>query len=160
MPAEKTVKDLAVHFDTYLRANGLFRTTQRRAVVKYILDGPQHFDVEELAALVRRQQAGVSRATVYRTVGYLEKAGIIRKMDFNEQHAHYEVVAHGGHHEHLVCERCGVIIEFADAVLEDRIRKTAQSHGLDMTKHRVEIFGVCRKCQGGKQARRNSGKQV
>jgi Fur family ferric uptake transcriptional regulator len=152
MSADRAANDIAASFDTYLRANGLVRTAQRHAVVAHILDGPPHFDVEELVDLVRRERAGVSRATVYRTVGYLEKAGIIRKMDFNEPHAHYEVAARCGHHEHLVCERCGTIIEFTDPLLEERIRKTAALQDMDMTKHRVEIFGICRKCREKKRS--------
>ena len=143
-PARNTALEL---FTGYLRKNGLTCTGQRRRVVELILDGPAHFDAEDLAYRVRRADAGVSRATVYRTVNHLEAAGVIRKIDFNEAHAHYELAATGAHHEHLICVRCGKIVEFADSTLEKRIRAMAAKHGVLMTKHRVEIFGICRQCQ-------------
>ncbi len=140
------LENAAGTFATYLAANGLTFTAQRHSVLEQVLHGPTHFDVEELVDQVRRTRAGVSRATVYRTVSHLEKASIVRKMDFDQSHAHFEVISKGKHHEHMVCERCGKIVEFADSRLEQRIRRMAAEHGMSMKKHLVQIIGVCRDC--------------
>jgi Fur family ferric uptake transcriptional regulator len=139
--------DVRAAFSGYLRANGLSYTSQRKIVLDEVLRGPTHFDVEDLVAQVRRKKAGVSRATVYRTVNHLARARMVRKMDFDESHAHFEVVSKGNHHEHLVCERCGRIVEFADSKLEQRIRRMADENGMVMTKHLVQIIGVCKECR-------------
>jgi Fur family ferric uptake transcriptional regulator len=138
--------DIRSAFTGYLRAHGLNHTAQRTTVLDEILKGPAHFEVEEVVDRVRRRRAGVSRATVYRTVNHLERANMVRKMDFDESHAHFEIVSEGNHHEHLLCERCGRIVEFADSRLERRIKRMAVENGMVMTKHFVQIIGVCKEC--------------
>jgi Fur family ferric uptake transcriptional regulator len=137
---------VAESFRAYLWRNGLTGTSQRSLVLDEIIGGPPHFDVEALAHRVRGRNTGVSRATVYRTVNHLEKARIVRKMDFDESHAHYEVIVSGGHHEHCICQQCGRITEFTDPALERRIERVAEDCGMEMTKHRVQIFGLCAAC--------------
>lgn len=134
-------------FMEYLQKEGLARTPQRKAVLQEIVQGPCHFDVEELVKTIRCKRESVSRATVYRTVGHLENAGLIRKVDFNHPHAHYELVAGVSHHEHLICEKCGHIGEFTDGPLEKRIEYMAHRHGFEITKHSVQIFGICENCR-------------
>ncbi|MFP4416889.1 MAG: Fur family transcriptional regulator [Chitinivibrionales bacterium] len=134
-------------FMAYLKNEGLARTPQRKAVLEQIIAGPSHFDVEELVVAIRRKKASVSRATVYRTITHLENACLIRKIDFNHPHAHYELITGVCHHEHLICEKCGRIDEFADSQLEQIIGSMARQHGFAITKHTVQIFGICERCR-------------
>lgn len=133
-------------FIDYLRERGFACTPQRRAVLEEILASQGHFDAEELAERMRRTGRGVSRATVYRTVGHLCKAGLVRKIDADQAHALYECTTGVGHHEHMICRRCGKITEFQDPVLEKRITGIADTHGFHMTRHTVQIFGLCGRC--------------
>jgi len=105
-----------------------------------------HFGVEELASRLYQRTEPVSRATVYRTVGLLESAGIIRRIDLDEPHAHYESTVGGAHHEHLICARCGKVEEVSDKLLENRIERIAQTHGFRLTRHMVQLVGLCREC--------------
>ncbi|MBD3314982.1 MAG: hypothetical protein GF344_04290, partial [Chitinivibrionales bacterium] len=133
-------------FVDYLREKGFACTPQRRAVLEEILASPNHFDAEELAARMRRRGDGVSRATVYRTVGHLCKAGVVRKIDVDQTHALYECTAGVGHHEHLICRRCGRITEFQDFALEKKITAIAEANHFRMERHTVQIFGLCGRC--------------
>jgi Fur family ferric uptake transcriptional regulator len=133
-------------FVDYLRERGFSCTPQRRAVLEEILASPGHFDAEELAARMRRRNAAVSRATVYRTVGHLCKAGVVRKIDADQAHALYECTTGIGHHEHMICRRCGRIAEFQDPELEKRIDDIAERNGFHMTRHTVQLFGLCGRC--------------
>ncbi|MBD3390638.1 MAG: hypothetical protein GF418_01340 [Chitinivibrionales bacterium] len=144
-------------FEAYLKRHRLSYTSQRACVLNEILLGPAHFDVEALVDQVRRKKAGVSRATIYRTVSHLARAKLVRKMDFDEACARYEIVSKEHHHEHLVCERCGAIVEFTDPKLEQRIRRMADRHGMAMTRHFVQIIGLCDTCRRRERPGRGKG---
>ena len=101
-------------FKNALRDKGKLITSQRELIIKQLLAIDSHFDIEELFQDIKRKKIPVSRATVYRTIACLENEGLIRRIDFDEAHAHYEVVVGGKHHEHLVCNSCGKITEFSD----------------------------------------------
>ena len=59
----------------------------------------------------------------------------------------YEV-AHGRkHHDHLVCERCGLVVEFVNDQIEELQEKVASQHGFELRRHRHELFGVCERCR-------------
>ncbi len=133
-------------FEYYLRKKGLSCTSQRRAVLREILLSGKHFDVEELVSRIRKKDIKAGRATVYRTIGHLEDTGLVRKVDLNHQHASYEFIGDTAHHEHLICESCGKVIEFQDGTLEQRIHEVAQTHGFRMLRHTVQISGLCKDC--------------
>jgi Fur family ferric uptake transcriptional regulator len=114
-----------------------------------------HFDIEELFHEIRRKRIPVSRATAYRTIAHLEKAGLIRRLGFGEAHGHYEIAADENHHEHLVCKTCRKIIEFSHPAFEKQIQSIAESYKFRMHNHSVGIFGVCRDCTSRRKRRSN-----
>ena len=134
-------------FQRYLNARGYSDTPQRRVVLKEIYRERNHFDVEELIHRMRGRGHRVSRATVYRTIGHLESSGLVRKLSLDDAHAHYEITLGPVHHEHLVCERCGKIVEVTDPVLEERLRLLLKKSGFsERAYHTVEINGICSDC--------------
>ena len=132
-------------FEGWLRARGSPSTAQRRRILEVVQSSPAHFDAEELAARVSASGARVSRATLYRTLASLEAAGVVRRVDLDEDHAHFEL-AQRAHHEHLVCERCGRIIEVSDAGLERQLASILRAHGFRASRHLVQVFGTCASC--------------
>ena len=89
----------------------------------------------------------MSRATVYRTISHLESSGLVRKLGLDDAHAHYEVTLGPAPHEHLICERCGKIVEITDPVMEDRLQHLLEDSGFSKTSyHTVEITGICLDC--------------
>jgi Fur family ferric uptake transcriptional regulator len=139
-------------FRQYLRSRGLAFTHQRRLVLDELLRRREHFDVERLVWRMQRRGVPVSRATVYRTVAHLERSGIIRRIRRRASHAEYEFLGSRSHHEHLLCEDCGRVIEFCDEDLEAHIQEAARRSGFRMTRHVVQIYGLCSECR---QARDN-----
>lgn len=134
-------------FQRYLKAHGYNDTPQRRVVLKEIYREQNHFDVEELIQRMRRRGSRVSRATVYRTIGHLESSGLVRRLGLDNAHAHYEITLGPAHHEHLVCERCGKIVEMADPILEERLRRLLKASGFSERAYTtVEITGICMDC--------------
>jgi Fur family ferric uptake transcriptional regulator len=133
-------------FREYLKSKGLTCTSQRDEILEYLTKDSTHFNAEALINSLRKKQLTVSRATVYRTLSHLVEAGFIREVAINSDQTHYEFIGATTHHEHLVCEICGSIIEFSDQQLEDRIEMIASDQQFLITRHSVQIFGVCRRC--------------
>ena len=134
-------------FKEYLRNLGLSFTPQRKVILEYLTLDNSHFNAEDLIAALRKRQIAVSRATVYRTLYHLEHAGFIRQVALESNQTYFEFIANCSHHEHLVCALCGKIVEFADSPLEERICFIAEKHGFQMTRHTIQITGICGRCR-------------
>lgn len=134
-------------FTEYLRENGLKVTPERIAILKELLHVPQHFDADEFFLHLKKNKIPVSRATVYRTLDILEKAGIVKKYSMGEAHARFEFVWNQQHHDHLICLQCGKIIEFFDKEIEKRQEFVGQSHKFKILNHSLQIWGLCENCK-------------
>ena len=122
-------------------ANGLRMTDQRRTIASVLEAANDHPDVEELYARASAADAGISLATVYRTVKLFEESGILEKHEFGDGRARYET-ADRDHHDHLIDLNSGAVIEFVDAEIEALQEKIAQKLGYELRGHRMELYGV------------------
>ena len=122
-------------------ARGLRLTDQRRTIARVLEAAVDHPDVEELYARASALDAGISLATVYRTVKLFEEAGILEKLDFRDGRARYED-ADRDHHDHLIDMNSGEVIEFVDAEIEELQDRIAAKLGYDLKGHRLELYGV------------------
>jgi Fur family ferric uptake transcriptional regulator len=94
------------------------------------------------------ERVGVSVATVYRNLPLMVEAGIIRRtVDTPDGRGAYEHVWGREHHDHLVCVRCGEVVEFHLAALEVLQEHVAREHGFALMDHRMELIGLCPRCQ-------------
>ncbi len=132
-------------FESFLRARGLHVTRPRRAVVEAVFTLPAHFEAAELWAALRGTVS--SAATVYRTLELLEEAGLVRRVSFGEAHAHYEHVLGREDHGHLVCRRCGRVVEFSDPGLKEVVARAAERHGYSLAEAVVQGYGLCPACR-------------
>jgi Fur family ferric uptake transcriptional regulator len=53
------------------------------------------------------------------------------------------------HHHHLVCQRCGRVVEIDTCGVDLWASRVAVSHGFTITDHQADVFGVCAACQTG-----------
>ena len=125
-------------------AAGVRLTGQRRVIAQVIEDATDHPDVEALYARASAIDAGISLATVYRTVKLFEESGILEKLEFGDGRARYED-ADRDHHDHLIDLNSGEVIEFVDPEIEALQEKIAEKLGYDLKGHRLELYGVKRK---------------
>ena len=121
-------------------AKGLRMTGQRRTIAMVLEDANDHPDVEELYARASAVDAGISLATVYRTVKLFEEAGILEKLEFGDGRARYED-ADRDHHDHLIDLSTGEVIEFVDPEIEALQEKIAERLGFELKGHRLELYG-------------------
>tara|TARA_R110002110_G_scaffold21167_5_gene84451 strand:+ start:3272 stop:3742 length:471 start_codon:yes stop_codon:yes gene_type:complete len=122
-------------------AMGLRMTGQRRTIARVIENSDDHPDVEELFQRASGLDAGISIATVYRTVKLFEEAGILDKLEFGDGRARYED-AERDHHDHLIDLQSGAVIEFVDEEIEALQEKIAEKLGFELRGHRLELYGV------------------
>lgn len=131
----------------FLRANNLKMTKERRLILKEIFEEDEHLEAEDLLVRFRNRGERVSRATIYRTFDLFIQAGLIKKSDFGHDHYHYEKSFGLEHHDHLICRRCGKVIEFNDPELENLQREICKKRGFTMHSHTLQIFGFCADCK-------------
>lgn len=144
---EESVEALRTKWKEHLAKNGLNTTQQREAIVEQFLQIDGHVSTEDLLEKTRKLNRKIGYATVYRTLKLLVEAGLAAQRDFGEGQTLYEVVTH--HHDHLICAKCGLVLEFEDDEIErlqDAVAK--RLGGFKIVKHRLELFGLCPREQG------------
>jgi Fur family ferric uptake transcriptional regulator len=146
--ATKDGKDVKAPWRDYLRKKGLKTTHQREAIVDVFLRTSGHVALEDLLLDARKKHPGVGLATVYRTVKLMEDAGIAAARQFESGHTLYEVSEGRAHHDHLICDRCGYIVEFESDEIEQLQDMAARRLGFNVLRHRHELFGLCEKARG------------
>ena len=131
-----------------LKKNGLKSTQQRDAILEAVYEHKGHFSSEELHREVQEQfpHLKVGIATIYRSLGLLEEAGLVTSIALGTEGKRYEY-GRKEHHDHMVCDRCGKLIEFMDEVIEKRQEAIAKEAGFRVTSHSMQIHGICADCR-------------
>ena len=130
-----------IDVEALCQEKGLRITEQRRVIARVLSEADDHPDVEALHARASAIDAGISIATVYRTVRLFEEAGILDRHDFGDGRSRYEA-APEAHHDHLIDVETGRVIEFVDPELESLQKQIAEKLGFRLVDHRMELYGV------------------
>lgn len=135
-------------FQTLLKENSLKFTKQRELVLKFLYENHGHFTPEDIYTLLKEQypDVNIGIATVYRTLTLLETSQIASSISFGVHGKKYELGLKK-HHDHLICTKCGNIIEFFDETIEKKQEEIAKKFNFKMTDHTMKIIGLCEKCQ-------------
>lgn len=153
LPGRTQEKGPHQRFAEYLHKNNLRMTPERGAVLDVILNLEGHFDADELLQFLRKQKKQVSRATLYRTLEHLRVAGLVKMHRFGSGQAQFEHVYNRKHHDHMVCDLCGTVIEFVNDEIEELQEEVCRAHGFTSTNHVMQIFGVCADCRARESKR-------
>lgn len=133
---------------TKLSASSQRLTPQRKTIAKVLFSQNEHLNVDELHQQVRTVDPAVGYATVYRTVKLLEQHEMVRSNKFVDGTARYEVaVGEEEHHDHLICQDCGKVVEFENDEIERLQEVVAAQHGFTLTHHHMVLFGRCTDCK-------------
>ncbi len=133
-----------------LTAAGHKRGGARRAVLELLGGERCALSALEIEDALRGSSArGVSRASVYRILDELERLRLVQRVEIGQAMVRYErVCAEEGHHHHLVCDECGVVMPFSDPALERAITSLSERVPLAVSEHEIVIRGACRDCVG------------
>jgi len=134
-------------FRRWLRDHNQPLTRQREPVAEAVFTTDGHLSIQRVHGLPEARGERVGLCTIYRAMDSLVISGLVRGQDFGEGFRRFEPVGSRSGHEHLVCDRCGRVIEFASERLERMLQLLADEHGFQPDRHRVEVHGVCRDCR-------------
>lgn len=127
-----------------MRSQSLRITSQRRIITEVIFESKDHFNAETLLARSKKRDRKVSRATVYRTLVFLVRAGFIRQIVLGQRPPQYDPnFANNPRHGHILCVDCRRVVEFHDHCLDVRESVVTKDHGFSPRRVNLQIEACC-----------------
>ena len=130
-----------------LKDSGLKVTGPRLKILDlFETHAEEHLSAEDVYRILLDQGVEIGVATIYRVLTQFEQAGIILRHHFETGKAVYEINV-GGHHDHILCVKCGLVTEFQNEEIEQLQDKIAEENGFRIVDHALYLYGVCGVCQ-------------
>ena len=147
---DQILKKFWQQWKSYQKDNLLRVSKQRNEIIRKFLELQQHVSVDELLYDVRKLSPKIGYATVYRTLKHLVRAGLATERKFDEAaHTRYEItgpLTH--HHDHLICIKCGLIVEFTNNQIDELQQIAQKLGGFTIVKHKLELYAACPEQKG------------
>jgi Fur family ferric uptake transcriptional regulator len=128
-------------------------TEQQRELVEHVFAKHSHFEADQLIDELKKANKKVSRATVYRTLLKLVDAGLLRRIELPTGTVYDHDYGYPAH-DHLVCEKCGTMIEFQSEQLDEVLRAVAGEHQFRVSGHTLVVRGICAECNAARSVKR------
>ena len=129
-----------------IQMQGHFLTAQRRLLLELIRDSEEHLDAKELYQRALARDDSIGPATVYRNLNLFKQLGLVDERRLGKVRCCYEI-KQSMQHQHLVCQRCGKVIEFQNPYFQKLIKAVQQEHGFKITKAELYLEGYCPDCE-------------
>ena len=135
--------------------HGCRMTTPREEICRVLSQTDEHLSAEEIYMKVHKVYPSVGLTTVYRTLELLVDMGLVSRFVFGDGKARYELaIGPKGqrHHHHLVCTKCGRVVDYSDFVDEEKelLDKTekmlSKRYNFKILSHQIHFYGLCDKC--------------
>jgi Fur family ferric uptake transcriptional regulator len=122
-------------------------TGPRQAILEIMHKHPHPLTSKEIFAAMPKGQCDL--ATIYRSLHMLEKMKMVKRFDFGDGAARFELISEGddGHHHHLVCRRCSQVVEIGECFPQEIESRIAAANGFTEVTHNLEFFGICSRCR-------------
>ncbi|MDD4294107.1 MAG: Fur family transcriptional regulator [Candidatus Omnitrophica bacterium] len=139
-----------------VKGQGYKLTISRQAILEVLSKTSKHLSAEEIYNDVYKIYPGAGLATVYRTLELLVELGLVHKFDFGDGRARYELIEGPEgkkHHHHLICTKCGKIIDYTDFIEDEvellkKIEKgLSEKYNFNINDHLIQFTGLCEKCR-------------
>ena len=127
----------------YIVSKRLKFTKQREKILEAFLRIEKHVSAEELYKDVSKKNPQIGLATVYRALNLLYECGLAQEKKFGNGQTRFEHTFNHEHHDHLICVRCGEIIEFENDFIEKLQNKAAEEKKFEVKSHTLDIYGIC-----------------
>jgi Fur family ferric uptake transcriptional regulator len=133
-------------FTRLFEGEGIDRIEDRLAILEVFLRIEQHISFKELLSALKVNGRSFEPDFVKKTLNLLCRYGFAVKTEFEGQPPRYEHRHLGRHHDHLICTKCGTILEFESRPMEDLQIEIATKHGFHVLQHKMEMYGLCSNC--------------
>ena len=132
-------------FQTRLKAVDLKTTAARLAILDALSNAETPLSAKNIADGMTKKQK-VDQATIYRNLEAMTSANIIRMVNFQHDHNHYELVD-SSHHHHAICKKCGKVVDISGCDLKGWDKQVKKiSDFAEINQHALEFFGLCKTC--------------
>lgn len=130
-------------------------TLPREVILNLLGRTTRHLSAKEIYAAVYHLYPGIGLTTIYRTLDLLGRLGLVQKISTGDGQSRYELKRENGQdqHHHLICTKCGKIIDYRDFLEEELrlVKKTEETltkkHNFLITDHNIEFLGICKDCR-------------
>jgi Fur family ferric uptake transcriptional regulator len=143
---DRSLPDLAS-----LRPAGGKRSSKRDRILSIFVRQEGHLSADDLCDLVRKEDPGIGRATVYRTLQWMVGTGIARKVDFGDGRSRFEPAYRHPRHFHFVCNNCHRSSEFLSSDIESIVEEISAARGFTAAQTVLQITGTCEECRTGRK---------
>jgi Fur family ferric uptake transcriptional regulator len=130
-----------------IRASGKRVTRQRAQIWDALMraDG-RHLSAREVAEAVQAADPELHQATIYRALDVFVDDGLVRRTEFGEGRAVYEIAAEHLHH-HVVCVACGEVAHVHDDVIREARGRIETESGFAIAETELSFYGTCPACR-------------
>ncbi len=130
-------------------------TKKRQAILDVLKATDEHLTAENIYFILKRKNIKIGLATIYRTLDLFYQNGIVNKINIGDGTIRYEYVDKKSvHHHHLVCIKCGRVMEYTDEeepkFLEGLAERIKDKYGFTVLSHEIYLYGVCKDCNESK----------
>jgi Fur family transcriptional regulator, peroxide stress response regulator len=127
-----------------LRTEGFRITSQRIAVVEYLLKTNDHPSAEHIHRMVQKKNPMISLSTVYKTLDLLREKKLVNEIEVDGE-ARFD--AHTDEHINLICMNCGKIEDIDEDLLKEIQTRAARKSKYMILKSNFKLFGYCINCK-------------
>ncbi len=131
----------------HIRQKSLRSSEKRLTILEAFLEADRHLTAEELYAAVRKKDPSIGIATIYRTLQLFTECGISGELSLGDTVTRYYPTGGKEHHDHLICLRCGRVVNILSSGIEKTQERLARKNGFLLESHRLDLFGVCGDCR-------------
>jgi Fur family transcriptional regulator, peroxide stress response regulator len=128
-----------------LKSTGVRITPQRHAILEYLINSMSHPTADDIYKALEGKFPNMSVATVYNNLRVFREVGIVKELTYGDSSSRFDYVT--THHYHVICEKCGKIVDFHYPGLDEVEALAAHITGFEVSHHRMEIYGTCPDCK-------------
>jgi Fur family peroxide stress response transcriptional regulator len=141
--SEKTIT--VDHAIEMLKSSGVRITPQRHAILEYLVISDSHPTADEIYKALEHKFPNMSVATVYNNLRVFKKTGLVKELTYGDASSRFDFSTK--RHYHVICSKCGKIVDFFYPGLDEVEELAAQVTGFTVDHHRLEVYGTCPDCQ-------------
>lgn len=127
-----------------LKKNGVRITPQRHAILEYLISSELHPTADEIYKSLESDFPNMSVATVYNNLRVFRTAGLVKELTYGDASSRFDFVTND--HYHIICNKCGTIVDFHHPGLQEVERLASHVTGFEVNSHRLEVYGTCPTC--------------